>query len=138
MEKGNLKCPLCYAKIDPRELKNCQVVINRIPKENEIIEFHLVTRQKNSIILQDEALRKKGVEPHLFIMGTIPLSRIVLTYDITPIVEQEEKKLREALELAIEFERRLLAKFIEEALNELEQKQKNFQDLFSKQQPGTF
>lgn len=112
------------------------MVINKIPRENELIEFHLVTRQKHSTLLHDETTREKESDSHLYVPGTVPLSRIVLVYDISPIIQREEQKLKEALELAIEFKRSLLASILEQGLSELAERQKNFNELFSKVTSG--
>ncbi len=105
----------------------------RIPKEGEMIELHLVTRQKNSAILLDESTRKKGSkqpEPHLYVPGTVPFSRVVLTYDISPIVESERKQLTDALWLANSSQELELVPFLEEGLAELEAHHETFNKLF--------
>ena len=126
-----IKCPLCYSQIKEDELRSSQIVVNRIPKKGEMIDFHLVSHQKNCTIIQDEAIKKTN-EPYLYIPGVVPLSRIVLTYDVTPIIEKERKRLTEALQLAIEFQRELMASFLNEGLKELDQRQTNFNKTFAK------
>ena len=132
------KCPLCYAQIEPKELRSCQLVPVRIPKEGEMIELHLVTRQRHSTILQDEAVRgkDKSAKPYLYIPGTVPVSRAVLTYDISPIVEAERKQVNEALWLANSCQELYLVPFLEEGLAELSQRQEIFQKLFAEFKQG--
>ena len=96
-----------------------------------MIDFHLISHQKYCTIIQDEAINKTN-ETQLYIPGVVPLSRIVLTYDVTPIIEKERKRLTEALQLAIEFQRELMASFLNEGLKELDQRQTNFNKTFAK------
>ena len=134
------KCPLCYTAIEARELKSCQLVPMAIPKEGDPIELHLVTRIKNSTILQDEATREKGKLtrlPYLYYSGVIPFTRVVMIYDIDLIVEVERKQLTEALWLANSCQDLHLVPFLREGLKELERRENDFKKLFAKVKPGT-
>ncbi len=106
-----------------------------IPKTGDTIEFHLTTRIKNSIILKDES-RKKSSPEYLYEPGHIPLTRVVVTYDIAPIISAERKQLTDALWLAKSCQDLYLVPYFEVGLKELERREEAFGKLFADAKSG--
>jgi len=133
------KCPLCYSTIDAKDLRPCKIVHVKIPKIGEMIELHLVTKLKHCIILKDEAVYKKGdlaKEPFLYNPDSLPLSRVVQVYDITPIIESERKQIKDAIWFANSCQTLEIIPYLNEIMEELDGRLEIFNKLFNGLKPG--
>lgn len=135
------KCPLCYTLIDQQELRSCELITAPPIKEGQEIELHLVKREIRTNIIQDEAAIEKKTprnSAYIYHPGIVPKSRVLLTYDIGPIIDKEREELKHGIWLAKSTQNLYLIPYYENGLNDLWKREEEYKAKTSKIKRGYF